>query len=176
MSSASAGKRAGGDGPSIPGYLRVWLLVSSCVVLWDAGFVLNRPRSFPGGDLHALWKPYALYITVDHMYGNLSDAFVVSQSWLNLVEVALNFAALWVYRGGAGSRKSRATGCLLALVSLAFTLWKTVLYMMYGREDASHNPWGTYIPLYLIPNGLWMLVPALGIHDLFRSIAAEIAR
>jgi len=173
---SSAGRKGGSEGPSLPGYLQVWLLVSSLIVCWDAGFVLNRPRTFPGGDLHAFWKPYALYITVDKMYGNLSDAFVTSQSWLNLVEVAMNFAALRLYQGGVASRKGRAIACLVALVSLSFTFWKTALYMMYGQDDASHNPWTTYISLYAIPNGLWILVPALGMHDLFRTLVAEIVR
>lgn len=34
-----------------------WLFVSTLLVAWDSGFVLLRPRSMPGGDLHYLWKP-----------------------------------------------------------------------------------------------------------------------
>ena len=35
----------------------LWLILSSLVVIWDAGFVLLRPRTLPGGDLHQFWKP-----------------------------------------------------------------------------------------------------------------------
>ena len=79
-----------------------WLLLSTIVVAWDAGFVLLRPRSLPGGDLHYLWKPCkgthsptplpiyftwcgsftvdTLYIEVDTRYGDMEDAFCIAQS------------------------------------------------------------------------------------------------
>lgn len=28
-----------------------------------------RPRSFKGGDLHWIWKPYEIYQEVDYVYG-----------------------------------------------------------------------------------------------------------
>lgn len=35
----------------------VWFALASVVVIWDALFVLLRPRSMPGGDLQQFWKP-----------------------------------------------------------------------------------------------------------------------
>ena len=40
-----------------------------------------------------LWWADALYITVDKLYGNMEDGFVVAQSWMNLVEIFLGFVA-----------------------------------------------------------------------------------
>ena len=37
-----------------------WFTVSPLVVIWDASFILMRPRSLPGGDLHFIWIPCKL--------------------------------------------------------------------------------------------------------------------
>ena len=34
---------------------------------FDLRLSLSRPRSMPGGDLHWLWKPYGLYMTIDYV-------------------------------------------------------------------------------------------------------------
>jgi hypothetical protein len=68
----------------------VWLLIAVPVVFWDAGYVLLRPLSMPGGSLHHFWSPYALYGTIDYNYGwpayNSHQGFPGAQSWLNVVE------------------------------------------------------------------------------------------
>ncbi len=35
-----------------PKFIKFWLLLSSVVVTWDAAFVLMRPKTLPGGELH----------------------------------------------------------------------------------------------------------------------------
>lgn len=70
---------------SIPKWITVWLFVSSFVVLYDASYVLLRPATMRGGPLFHIYSPYDLYIKFDTLYGNLTDSFVVIQSWLNLV-------------------------------------------------------------------------------------------
>ena len=37
-----------------------WFLLSSIVVVWDAGFILLRPHSLPKGDLEWFWMPCEL--------------------------------------------------------------------------------------------------------------------
>ena len=69
----------------------LWLAISLPLVIWDTGYVLLRPHSMPGGKLHApIWKPYALYGTVDYMYGwpawNNHNGFTAAQGSINLVE------------------------------------------------------------------------------------------
>ena len=59
-----------------------------------------------------------------------------------------------------------------AIVSLSFTFWKTVIYFAYGRPDAAHNDWQTYTLLYLLPNGMWLLMPFLSLISIARNIVS----
>lgn len=58
--------------------------ISTLIVAWDTGYILLRPRSMPGGDLHWLWKPYEHYVNVDYIYGfptwERHDGFARAQS------------------------------------------------------------------------------------------------
>ncbi|RAK78308.1 uncharacterized protein BO72DRAFT_447357 [Aspergillus fijiensis CBS 313.89] len=90
--------------PSTP--ITLWLLFSVPLVLWDAGYVLLRPHSMPGHSLHSpLWTPYALYGTIDYIYGwpafNARNGFTAAQTVLNLFESTgyLYYLAV-VYRHG----------------------------------------------------------------------------
>ncbi|KAL2001711.1 hypothetical protein VTN02DRAFT_1351 [Thermoascus thermophilus] len=81
--------------------MTLWLVVSVPLVLWDAGYVLLRPHSMPGGRLHSpLWTPYALYGTVDYIYGwpafNARNGFTAAQTVMNLVETAAYLFYLYV--------------------------------------------------------------------------------
>lgn len=54
--------------PPLP--LLAWLVLSLPLVAWDTLYVLLRPHTMPGGKFHSpFWTPYALYGTVDYMYG-----------------------------------------------------------------------------------------------------------
>jgi hypothetical protein len=100
----------------------LWLLISIPLVLWDASYVLLRPYSMPGGSLHYLWTPYALYGTVDYIYGwpayKARNGFTAAQSALNLVECACYvyyLAVLWYCgqtSGGRGNRKTTKKGVI----------------------------------------------------------------
>ncbi|KAL2822494.1 hypothetical protein BJX63DRAFT_122029 [Aspergillus granulosus] len=137
--------------------VNLWLLISCPLVLWDAGYVLLRPHSMPGGKWHSpMWSPYALYATVDYIYGwpayNSNNGFTAAQTYLNLVETAAYLYYLWVvYRHGtpaAGASRgnksqglwsvftgdrvvSGRTGAIALLVVFSasvMTLSKTILY------------------------------------------------
>lgn len=127
----------------------LWLLVSIPLVTWDLFYVLLRPHTMPGGYLHSpIWKPYALYGSVDHVYGwpafDAKDGFNSAQSSLNVVETLgylLYLAVVW-REGGREGKGPGATGKLgervegkwgaaAALGGFAIsvmTLSKTVLY------------------------------------------------
>lgn len=133
----------------------LWLAVSLPLVLWDAGYVLLRPHSMPGGKYHwPLWAPYDLYGRTDYVYGwkawDEHNGFTAAQAVMNLAETAGYFTYLWlVYKfgkqsaaHGRGAPKSagwlgaqrRLTGedaALAALVGYSaalMTLAKTLLY------------------------------------------------
>ncbi|KAJ5818626.1 hypothetical protein N7474_004217 [Penicillium riverlandense] len=79
----------------------IWLSLSVPLVIWDAGYVLLRPHSMPGGRLHSpIWTPYALYGTVDYIYGwpayNARNGFTAAQTVLNIVETLGYVYYLWV--------------------------------------------------------------------------------
>ena len=41
----------------VPTWVSAWLIISGLVCIWDASFVLLRPRSLPGGDLAHVFSP-----------------------------------------------------------------------------------------------------------------------
>jgi len=140
-----------------------WMIVSSVVVIWDASFCLMRPRSFPGGDLHWLWKPYAKYIEVDYVYGikayENKDGFTNAQSVMNLVESALNF--LYVYYANVVDHPAAP---LFGIIGTSCTLSKTILYWLQeyysGYSKVGHNSLPDLLLYFVLPNALWLAFPA----------------
>ncbi|KKK23006.1 hypothetical protein P175DRAFT_0438307 [Aspergillus ochraceoroseus IBT 24754] len=142
-------------------HIILWLVVSLPLVIWDAGYVLLRPHSMPGGKWHSpIWSPYALYGTVDYIYGwpayNDRNGFTAAQAVLNLLETASYLYYLWVVYvhgtsatgSGRGSRTTQkglmwmltgdkvvagrigAVALLVAFSASVMTLSKTALYWL----------------------------------------------
>ena len=92
----------------------------------------------PGGKFHSIWTPYALYGTIDHVYGQKAwdahNGFTAAQSSLNLLETVGYIGYLsvvWKY----GEGESRALGggwggvaCLMGFALSIMTVSKTLLY------------------------------------------------
>ncbi|PWY72422.1 hypothetical protein BO70DRAFT_364973 [Aspergillus heteromorphus CBS 117.55] len=143
------------------GAFTLWLIVSLPLVLWDAGYVLLRPHSMPGNKWHSpVWTPYALYGTIDYLYGwpafNARNGFTAAQTVLNLFETAAYiYYLVIVYTHGVsagsvgrGQRKTKkgplwllkesklvsgrtgATALLVAYSASVMTLGKTILYWL----------------------------------------------
>lgn len=138
--------------------LTIWLLVSVPLVLWDASYVLLRPHSMPGGRLHSpVFTPYALYGTIDYIYGwpafNARNGFTAAQTVMNLVETVgyiCYLSIVYVYGAtvvsGRGSQRPSkdfmwllkgekvvagrigAIALLIAYSATVMTLSKTILY------------------------------------------------
>lgn len=122
----------------------VWLFISLPLVIWDTSYVLLRPYSMIGGDLHSpIFVPYGLYSTVDYVYGfpayNGRDGFTGAQSSLNVVETLgylIYLAIVWKVGTSQGlNRLERQVpgrwGAFAALLGFAIsvmTLSKTTLY------------------------------------------------
>ncbi|KAL3447901.1 hypothetical protein BJX65DRAFT_307578 [Aspergillus insuetus] len=147
----------------------LWFFISCPLVLWDAGYVLLRPHSMPGGKWHSpIWTPYALYGTVDYIYGwpayNSHNGFTAAQTYLNLAETAAYLYYLWiVYKYGTtpapvASRRSKSqrlwsaftgdrvvggrTGAIALLVAFSasvMTLSKTILYWVQEYCNSFEN-------------------------------------
>ncbi|KAJ7370260.1 hypothetical protein OS493_033606 [Desmophyllum pertusum] len=130
----------------------------------DATYIILRPRTMKsqGGDLNYLYRPYNTYVTVDRRYEDLKDDFVKGVSWMNLAEVALNFFAIAMH-----IKNKAGLAVLLAFMVSAMTLAKTVLYFLVSTPLCSLQHFVNYsdltrlIFLYIIPNGIWIVVPLL---------------
>ena len=141
----------------IPPLMIIWLCVSLPLVLWDTGYIALRPHSMPGGRLHSpLWAPYALYGTVDYVYGwpawNNHVGFTAAQASLNVVETVMYIyyltavisngaKGLFSFRNLNGffigeeeravSGPNVATAVLVLFSAAVMTLSKTVLYCKF---------------------------------------------
>ena len=140
-SAASRASAASGWSHTAATSTLVWMAVSLPLIAWDAGYVLGRPATMPGGNLHwPLWTPYKLYGEVDHMYGfkqwNAGNGFTAAQTILNVIETAMYFVYLWVlYQNGKSTPSGRAisgragaTALLFGFSAAVMTLSKTLLY------------------------------------------------
>ena len=148
-----------------PKLIPIWLVITSLICTWDSAFVLLRPRSLPGGDLHKYFFPYAKYIKIDRMYGDMQNPFAESQGYLNVAEIVLNLvslALLYLFN----DKSKQILGTLLALIVNSFTFWKTVLYVVFGEHFADHSDQFGYVFLYLVPGGVWIVLPFICILQL----------
>jgi len=147
----------------MPRWATAWAVIGSLICIWDATYVLTRPRSMANGDLFHIFFPYAKYITLDPLYGNLQNAFVIAQSYINYVELSLALFSVILYQF-IGRRN---LGCLILLVASVMTWSKTVLYFVHDNFERSLHPhisptkvetW-EYIFLFIVPSSLWIILP-----------------
>jgi len=154
----------------LPRWVFLWLAISTVVVVWDALFVLLRPNSFPGGDIGFLWSfAYTTYLEVDHSYADLSNHVIEAMAIMSLVEACLVAVALTWDKQGA-SKKAH----LLAMIAAALTCAKTMLFFlvegMHDWHSIAHNDILSMMAFYIIPNGLWILVPLLVVLTLGKTV------
>ncbi|KAI1310880.1 hypothetical protein F5Y03DRAFT_391874 [Xylaria venustula] len=169
-----------------------WLAISLPLVVWDCGYVLLRPRTMEGGDLHwPLWVPYALYGEVDHVYGwkafNAGSGFTAAQGFLNVLETAMYGYYAYVYFQNrvpvAGKKKvvgrQAAISVLVAFSAAVMTLSKTILYWLCeyysGFDNIGHNTPLDLIFLWIIPNGAWLIGPTIMIFELGNELVENLA-
>ncbi|UNI13847.1 hypothetical protein JDV02_000546 [Purpureocillium takamizusanense] len=164
----------------------LWMTVSLPLVVWDTIYVLGRPHTMEGGWLHwPLWVPYKLYGEVDHVYGwkavHAGSGFTAAQGFLNAVETAMYLAyvvAWWAARRrnaeGRLEGRDAAVAVLVGFSAAVMTLSKTVLYWMNeyysGFDNIGHNSLARLIPLWIIPNGAWLVGSAYMIWSLGANI------
>jgi hypothetical protein len=158
----------------MPRWVTGWAVIGSLICIWDATYVLTRPRSMAKGDLFHIFYPYAKYITVDPLYGNLQNAFVIAQSWMNYVEVTLTLFSVILYHF-LGRRNS---GCLLLLIASVMTWSKTVVYFIHDYFERPLHPqdlpikietW-EYLCLFIIPSSVWIILPCACMWSIGRQI------
>ncbi|KAL7697048.1 hypothetical protein N2W54_001268 [Lotmaria passim] len=153
----------------LPLLAAVWFSAVAPVVLVDGIFVLTR--SLDASVPHPLsqvfpFKYWLIYAEYDRRYGPNDDAFVVAQSWLNLVEVALGLLAVLLSFCRANNAAVK-----LALLVATMTLFKTVLYYVLDIvEDGKytkHNTFFEQLTMVIIPSSFWIIIPAVIIKKCF---------
>jgi len=155
----------------------LWFIISVPLVFWDSMFLLMRPRSMEGGDLHFLWKPYAFYQTVDLNYSvkalEEGTGFPSAQALLSIVEGFMNIGYLYL-----AHVKSTPVAPLLGFAGALMTLSKTALYWLqeYYCDGCSikHNSLDVLIPFWAIPMGLWLVVSAYVVWRLGKDITTAL--
>ncbi|KAJ3507363.1 hypothetical protein NLJ89_g6345 [Agrocybe chaxingu] len=180
-------------------WISLWFVITVPIIFWDVGYCFMRPRSMEGGDLHWIWRPYALYQKVsgvsqseaglmtdkprlsknkiDYVYGlpafESGDGFTNAQSSLNVVETLLNIA--YVYLAHV-ARWPPAT--VIGFGSALMTLSKTILYWAQeyfcGFCAIGHNNTRDIFILWILPNGLWIIIPTLIVWRLGKDLVDTI--
>ncbi|CAK5274125.1 unnamed protein product [Mycena citricolor] len=193
-------------------WVSLWFLVTAPVVAWDIGYCFMRhaPRSMIGGDLHWIWKPYALYQNVScpllpELQPSPSSRSTSSTAWLpwnagmgspmpkvsqqprarvhtsnvchpallNVVETIMNVVYLYTAHV-AGWPPAPMIGFAAATMTLSKTVlyWAQEYYCNYCA--VGHNSINDLILLWIIPNGLWIVVPAFIVWRLGKDIAGQL--
>ncbi len=147
---------------SLPTWVVYWLALSTPIVIWDALFVLCRPASFPDNALGMIWSPaYRIYLAIDHGYADLSNHFVEAVATMSLLEACIVAIALLLNRAPSHSSLPH----LLVVVVTCLTGAKTILFFLYeglnGWTSIAHNDPLPLIAGYIVPNGLWVIIPLL---------------
>ncbi|KAF8153995.1 hypothetical protein B0H34DRAFT_719956 [Crassisporium funariophilum] len=155
-------------------WISLWFLLTVPVIAWDVGYCFMRPRSMKGGDLHWIWKPYELYQEVDYIYGMPSllsgNGFTNAQSLLNVIETLMNITYLYLAHI---AKWPPAT--IVGFGAALMTLSKTVLYWAQeyycGFCAVGHNSAKDLFFLWIIPNGLWIVVPIFIVWQFGKDLA-----
>ncbi|RGP72347.1 hypothetical protein FLONG3_6831 [Fusarium longipes] len=170
-----------------------WLLVSLPLVAWDIGYVFGRPHTMPEGYLHwPLYIPYALYGQVDYIYGSKAfdakNGFTAAQTALNVVESLMYIVYLFMVWRRADkpvdsktkinkrtlSGRSGALAVVIGFSAAVMTLSKTVLYWAneYYSDfgNISHNTPFDILTLWVLPNGLWLILPTYMVRTFGKDI------
>ncbi len=154
----------------LPRWVVLWMGISTLVVIWDALFVLLRPASFPGGSLGFIWEfGYVLYMEVDRAYADQGNTYLHALATMSILEAVLVSWGLFAHR----VNKNRDAH-LLVLVAASLTCAKTMLFVLVeawsGWHSIGHNEWVPLLFVWVIPNGLWIVVPGAVIVDTSRRL------
>ncbi|CAC9499470.1 conserved hypothetical protein [Leishmania infantum JPCM5] len=158
---------------ALPLLAKIWFLVVAPVVILDAIFVLTRAKSVnlphPLAEV-VPFRYWAIYARYDRRYAANDDPFVVVQSWLNLVEVAMGLFVTLLAICDAQNLAIK-----LAIVVCLMTLYKTVFYCLIeiaeGGKHTRHNTVSEKLTMLIAPLSVWILVPSLILRQCFRALA-----
>ena len=158
----------------LPRWVVLWMGISTLVVIWDALFILVRPASFPGGELGFFWDfAYGLYMEVDRAYADQSNTYLHALASMSLFEACIVAWGLYAHK----MNKNREAH-LLVLVAASLTCAKTMLFVLVeacsGWHSIGHNELMPLLFIWIIPNGLWIVVPGAVIANTSRRLFKQL--
>jgi hypothetical protein len=130
-----------------------------------------------GGDLHWIWEPYGLYQEIDYIYGMPSllsgNGFTNAQSLLNIIETLLNIVYLYL-----AHIAQWPPAPIIGFGAALMTLSKTFLYLAQeyycGYCSIGHNSLWDVVFLWILPNGMWIVVPTFIVLQLGKDLAESL--
>ncbi|KAI9021897.1 hypothetical protein DFJ74DRAFT_670827 [Hyaloraphidium curvatum] len=157
--------------------LRLWFMAACFFMTWDLCYIFSRPRSFPGGDLHFIWKPYALYGTIDHVYSRKAwengEGWPAAQSLGNILEVVIMLYHLSL-------PSTTLTSDFVAFFVSVLTWYKTAIYFgidyFSGWAGSKHNSAFNFWILYVTVNNFWSVIPFIYMNILGRRLYGALAK
>ena len=158
----------------LPRWVVLWMGISTLVVIWDALFILLRPASFPGGSLGFIWEfGYVLYMGVDRAYADQANTYLHALATMSLFEACIVGVGIYAHRTNK-NREAR----LLVLVAASLICAKTILFVLVeawsGWHSIGHNELIPLLLVWVIPNGLWIVVPTAVIADTSRRLLNQL--
>jgi hypothetical protein len=148
----------------------LWFIIGGVTVILDALFVINRPASLTTEDYP--FKAWQLYAKTDKRYSDTKDPWCLAQTYLNFVEVALQFLAVLLSLANV-----RLTAQRIALVVSIMTLYKTITYFVIEHFEeykyTKHNTGSDLFLIVAVPTAFWFIMPAYVIVKAFGALSAS---
>ncbi|PPQ72340.1 hypothetical protein CVT26_007311 [Gymnopilus dilepis] len=161
-------------------WISLWFLLTAPIILWDAGYVLMRPRSMEGGDLRWFWRGFDLFERIDIVYSvkgfHDKAGFAPAAAVSNLIETSLNL--LYVYTVHLSPRN---TAPLYGFAGASLTLCKTTIWVLQeyfcGACSRSEiNEFHEILKFWIAPNIVWFTFCSLIVTRLGSDIADSLNR
>ncbi|KAJ3513728.1 hypothetical protein NLJ89_g2789 [Agrocybe chaxingu] len=160
-------------------WIALWFLITAPIILWDAGYVLMRPRSMEGGDLRWFWSGFDTYERIDNVYSvkgyHDKTGFAPAAAVSNLVETSLNL--IYIYGVYISPRN---TAPIFGFAGAGLTLAKTTIWVLQehfcGRCSyfAGRTDFPETLKFWIAPNVVWFTFCSLIVVRLGRDIASSL--
>ena len=145
--------------------------------------MLSRPHSFPGGKVAWLFVPFAKYMVVDKVYGDVTISFGWAQSTLCLIENAiLLYAIIRHWKEVANNQSTEGIlgqSDFFAFLTCSIQWGKSVFYWIHdaygGFSHIRHNTPQDLILFFIIPNMIWLIGPLFVFSHMSGKFARTIA-
>ena len=149
----------------LPRLVVIWLCMDGVIRIYDGLFGVLRPASFEW----TIYAPFKLYTDVDHTYRDLDNAFMWTESYMDLYELSIGSFALYL------SSRSPQKARVLALIATTMTFHKTCMYLlmepMGDYASTKHNDSLSFWMIWFFPNFVYVVMPGLCMKKLFDVLA-----